>query len=352
MVLISLFLFVFNLEAKELPRFLTKHSPETLRYISQDGRYAYVQKKSGVLGFVSNFKSIDFLTDSNSSEFLVKGSPYKGRLAIESIPNSHDELSLLKNHKIFVIDYGNVKTREIGKGRGTKLHLRDEWISFYDIIEKVIHIQNLITLKKFEIKLSPKANPFFIPEIEMVNERSVVYTDTNDAGLSALVTFDLQTKKSAINYKSSQSGTRLELCQTDEYLGIGEFPYEGVMRGSKISYIKRSDYMNLAGTTTLYNSVEQDIGNIVCLPSSIYFVKTMNHDRQLNFRITEAVRLDLKTQNIEAKTEMKHVQQIVEMDGRVLVPLRGEFFVLEGRANLGEDVLKPAPTKEELQIDI
>lgn len=351
MVLISLLLMAFNLEAKELPRFLTKHSPETLRYISMDGRYAYVQKKPGVLGFVSNFKSIDFLTDSNSSEFLVKASRYKGRLAIESIPNSHDELSLIKNHKIFVLDYGNTKTREIGKGRGTKLHLRDEWISYYDIIEKIIHIQNLLTQKKFEIKLSKKANPFFIPDVEMVNERSVVYTDTNETGFSALVTFDLQNNKSSINYKSAQSGTRIELCQTDEYLGIGEFPYEGVMRGSKISWIKRADYMNLAGTTTLYNSVEQDIGNMVCLPNSIYFVKTMTHDRQLNFRVTEAVRLDIKTQNIEAKTELKHVQQIVEMDGRVLVPLRGEFFVIEGKSNLGEDVLKPIP-KEELQIDI
>lgn len=351
MVWISLFLIAFNIQAKELPRFLTKHSPETLRYISMDGRYAYVQKKPGVLGYVSNFKSIDFLTDSNASEFLVKSSRYKGRLAVESIPNSHDELSLLKNHRIYVLDYGNTKTREIGKGRGTRLHLRDEWISYYDIIEKVIHIQNLLTQKKFEIKLSKKAHPFFIPEVEMVNERSVVYTDTNENGFSALVTFDLQSQKSAINYKSSQSGTRLELCQTEDYLGIGEFPYEGVMRGSKISWIKRADYMNLAGTTTLYNSVEQDIGNMVCLPSSIFFVKTMTHDRQLNFRVTEVVKLDIRTQNIEAKTELKHVQQIVEMDGRVLVPLRGEFFVIEGKSNLGEDVLKPVP-KEELQIDI
>lgn len=352
MVLISLLMLAFNLEARELPRFLTKHSPETLRYISMDGRYAYVQKKPGVLGFVSNFKSIDFLTDTNSSEFLVKTSRYKGRLAVESIPNSHDELSLLKNHKIYVLDYGNVKTREVGNGRGSRLHLSDEWITYYDIIEKVIHIQNLLTQKKFEIRLSKKAHPFFVPEVEMVNERSVVYTDTNEAGFSALVTFDLQTQKSAINYKSSQSGTRIELCQTEDYLGIGEFPYEGVMRGSKISWIKRAAYMNLAGTTTLYNSVEQDIGNMVCLPNYIYFVKTMNHDRQINFRVTEAVRLDLKTQNIEAKTELKHVQQLVEMDGRVLVPLRGEFFVIEGKSNLGEDVLKPVPTKEELQIDI
>lgn len=351
MAWISLFFLISALQAKELPRFLTKHSPETLRYINIDGRHAYVQKRPGVLGYVSNFKSIDFLTDAGTSDFLVKGSRAKNRLVIEAVPNSHDELSLVKNHRLFVVDFGNTKTREIGNGRAAKLHLRDEWVTYYNVLDKVIHIQNLLTQKKYEIKLTKKANPFFIPEVEMLNERSLAYTEINEAGYSALITFDLQEKKSTVSYKSAQTGTRLELCQSDDYVGIGEFPYDGVSRNSKISFVKRSDYINLAGSVSLYNSVEQDIGNMVCLPASIYFVKTMTHDRTLNHRITEAVRLDLKTQNIEAKSELKNVHQLVEMDGRVLIPFRGQFYVIEGASNLGEDVLKK-PTKEELEIDI
>ncbi len=352
MLWINILLLALSLNAAELPRFLTKHSPETLRYISMDGRYAYVQKKPGVLGLVSSFRSIDFLTETNANDFLVKSSRFKLRLAIESIPNAHNELSLVKNHKVFVVDYGNSMAREVGFGRNAKLHLRDEWISFYDIVDKVIHLVNLVTQKKYEIKLSRKANPFFIPEVEMVSQNSILYTDINENGYSALVGFDLSTMKSNIIYKSSQSATRLELCQTSEYLGMGEFSYEGVTRGSKIQYIKLSDTVNLAGFTTLYSSIEQDIGNMVCLPQSIYFVKTMNQDKDLNFKVTEAVRLEIKTQNIEAKTDLKHVSQIIEMDGRVLIPLRGEFFVLEGNFNLGEDILKSAPSKEELQIDL
>lgn len=352
MLWISLFLMAFNLTAAELPRFLTKHSPETLRYISMDGRYAYVQKKPGVLGLVSSFRSVDFLTDTNANDFMVKSSRFKMRLAIESIPNTHNELSLVKNHKVFVVDYGNSVSREIGVGRASRLHLRDEWITFYNIIDKVIHVVNLVTQKKYEIKLSRKANPFFIPDVEMVSQKSILYTDINENGYSALVGFDLTTMKSSIIYKSAQSATRIELCQSSEYLAMGEFPYEGVTRGSKIQYVKLSDMVNLAGFTTLYNSIEQDIGNMVCLPESIYFVKTMNQDKELNYKVTEAVRLEIKTQNIEAKTNLKHVSQIVEMDGRVLIPLRGQFFVLEGKNNLGEDVLKAAPTREELQIDL
>lgn len=349
---ISLLWFVLTLQAAELPRFLTKHSPDTLRYISMDGRYAYVQKKAGVLGLVSSFRSTDFLTDSNSNYFAVKGSRFKNRIAIESVPNAYDEMSLIKNHKIFVVDYGNTTTREIGAGRGVKLHLRDEWITFFDMYEKKIMIVNLVTQKKFEIKLSKKENPFFVPEVEMVSSRAVVYSDINEQGYSAMVTFDLETLKSNIVYKSSQTATRLELCQHEGYLGVGEFPYDGVDRGSKISYIPLNDVTNLAGMVNIYTSIEQDIGNMVCLPQWIYFVKTMNQDKQLNHKVTEVVKLELKTQNIEAKTQMKAVSQIIEMDGRVLIPFRGEFFVLEGQPNLGEDTLKSAPTKEELQIDI
>jgi hypothetical protein len=349
---ISLLFLSLSLSAAELPRFLTKHSPETLRFISMDGRYSYVQKKPGVLGFVSNFKSTDFLTDTNSNEFVIKSSRFKARLAIESIPNAHDEFNLLKNHRIFVVDYGNTLAREVGKGRGSRLHLGDEWITFYDMLTKTIYVQNLVTQKKFEIKLSAKPNPFFIPEVEMVSSRAVVYTDINEQGYAALISYDLQDLRSSIIYKSAQTATRIELCQNEGYLGVGEFPYEGVSRGSKIQTITLSQMINLSGLTTLYNSVEQDVGNMVCLPNSIYFVKTMNQDKVLNYKTTEAVKLDLKTQNIEAKSNLKHVTQIFEMDGRVFIPLRGEFLVLEGSSNLGQDVLKAAPSKEELQIDI
>jgi hypothetical protein len=354
MAWISLFglFFSFNVLAAKLPEFLTKHSPETLRYISADGRYAYVQKKSGVLGLVSSFRSTDFISDAFSNDFLVKGSRFKTRLIIESIPNAHTEMSLIKNHKLFVVDYGNTKTREIGQGRNPKLHLQDEWVTYYHTTDKVIHIQNLITQKKYEIRLSKKPNPYFIPEVEMVSSRVVVYTDINESGYSAIVSYDLQSQKSTVNYKSTQNGTRFELCQSDDYMAIGEFPYDGASRNSKISTVKTNDSINLSGLTTIYQSNDQDVGNMICLPKHLWFVKTVTSDEKLNLKVTEAAKLELRSQKLEVKTSLNHISQLVEMEGRVLIPYRGQFLVLEGQANIGEDVLKPLPGKEELQIDI
>lgn len=348
---ISLILFSYMATAAELPRFLTKHAPETLRYISMDGRYAYVQKKPGVLGLISSYRSVDFITDSSSNNFLVRTSRFKERVAIESIPNAQSDFNLLKDHRIYVVNYGNSIPKEIGMGRSAKLHLKDEWISYYGAYSNTIYIQNIVTQKKYDIRLSKKANPFFIPEVEMISDNIILYTDINEDGYAALVTINLSTKKSTIHYKSTQTATRLELCSQSDYLAIGEFPYDGVTRGSKILHLKTKGVINLAGYTTIYNSVEQDIGNMVCMNDSIYFIKTLNQDKTLNHKITDVVKLDLKTQKIEVKSDLNHVNQLLEMDGRIMIPLRGEFYVVEGKWNLGSDTLKSAP-KEELRIDI
>jgi hypothetical protein len=352
MVWISIFFLALSIRAAELQRFLTKHSSETLRYISMDGRYAYVQKRPGVLGLVSSFRSVDFLSEANSNDFLVKASSAKTRIVIESISKTHTEMSLMKDHKIFVADLGNTVTRHIGHGRNAKLHLKDEWISYFHHGTHVIHIQNLITQKKYEIKLSRKSPSFFIPDVEMISSKMIVYTDINDSGYAALISFDLEGLKSTIVYKSNQNATRLELCKITEYLGLGEFPFDGVSRGSKIQTLTLTDSVNIAGFTTIYSSIEQDIGNMVCLAGAIYFVKTMNHDKIMNHTISEAVKLDLKSKNVETKSHLKSVSQIVEMDQRVMIPFRGQLLVLEGTSNIGEDTLKSNASKEELQLDI
>jgi hypothetical protein len=352
MVLISIIFLVLTAQATELQRFLTKHSSETLRYISMDGRYAYVEKKSGVLGLVSSFRSVDFLSEASTNEFLVRASSARIRIIIESISETHTVMSLMKDHKIFVADYGNTVTRQIGSGRNAKLHLKDEWISYFHYGNGVIHLQNLITQKKYEIKLSRKSQGFFIPEVEMISSKTILYTDINDSGYAALISYDLENLKSTLVYKSNQNATRLELCKSTDYLGLGEFPFDGVSRGSKIQTLPLTDSINLAGFSSVYSSIEQDIGNMICLPEAIYFVKTMNHDKVMNHKISEAVKLDLKSKNVEVKSQLKSVAQIVEMDQRVMIPFRGQLLVLEGTSNIGEDTLKSNTSKEELQLDI
>ena len=301
---------------------------------------------------VSSYRSIDFISENLNNEFRVSGSSSRNRLIIESIPNTHTDLSLLKNHEIFVVDYGNTMVRKIGFGRNPRLHVKDEWITYYDFDKKIIQIQNLLTQKKFEIKLSKKQNPFFIPDVEMISTLTIVFSDINESGHAALISFDLITLKSSVIYKSSLSGTKIEVCRGDGFLGVGEFPYEGVSRSSKIQIAKITDYPELTGFNTIHESNNEDIGNLICQKDSIYFIKAISSEPRINHKITEAAKIHIKDQRLEISSNLKHVSQLIQMDGRVMIPFRGELYVLEGNFDLSEDKLKPIPSKEELQIDI
>lgn len=354
MVWISLILFCITTFAAELPRFLTKHSTESIRYISLDGRYAYLQKRQGVLGMVTSFRSVDFISENSQSDFTVKDSRFKQRLLIEIIPNDQKEFNLIKNHKIAVVEWGKTQVKEIGEGKNSKLHLNDEWVSYYDQLNRVITIQNVLTQKEFQIKLSSKISPYYLPEVEMISSDTVIYTDVNDKGIVALIQYNLVTQKSVVIYKSSQNGTRIELCQARGYVAIGEFPYDDIIRTSKILQIKLSGSTNLSGYSTIYSSTDSDLGNMICLEKSIYFIKTMTHLKKMNLKQTEAVKLDLATTQIQTVSELENVTQLLTMDGRILIPFRGDFHVLEGKANLAEDSLK-SPSQnieEELPLDL
>ena len=353
MVWISLLLISFSVIAKELPKFLTKHSMESIRFISLDGRHAYVQKRPGVLGLITGFRSVDFISENSKSSFLVKDSRFKEKLIIEVIPNAHNEYNLIKNNKILTVDWGKSQTQVIGYGKAARLHLEDEWISFYNPLERAITIQNVRTEKKFQIKLSPKISPFYTPEVEMVSSDSVVYSDINEKGYAALILYNLVSQKATVLYKTSQTGTRLELCQHKGYLAIGEFPYDDIIRNSKIMQIKLTGSTNLAGYSTIYNSTDSDLGNIVCQENALYFIKTLIHQRKINYKQTEVVKLDLKTTQLTTMTELNAVGQIISMDGRILIPFRGDFYVLEGSSNLTDDKLKaPVNTQEELPLEL
>ena len=353
MVWISLLIICANLFAKEMPRFYTKHSTDAIRFISLDGNYAYLQKRPGVLAMVSNFRTVDFISESSHTDFLVKDSRFKKRLLIEMIPNAHQELNLLKTHKILTVEWGKTQTKEIGIGKNSQLHLDDEWVSYYHPTDRIINLQNIDTEKKYQIKLSPQQSPFFIPEVEMITSDTVLYSDINEKGFVGLVQYNLITQKSIVLYKSGQSGTRLELCQDKNYLAIGEFPYGDLSRTSKILRIQLTGSTNLSGYSTIYSSLDADLGNFVCLENSLYFIKTFTNLKKINVKKTEAVKLDLKNLTVQVITDIGSVNQLIEMDNRVLVPFRGDFYVLEGSANLGDDRLKtPSNNNEELPLEI
>ncbi|MFL5783902.1 MAG: hypothetical protein ACJ76H_04770 [Bacteriovoracaceae bacterium] len=348
---ISLFVLAFSAFAAPKTvgpeKLLTKHAIEAIRYIDGDGRVAYVRKRPGVLGIVSSFRSEEFVTDTPQSDFVVVASPMKRKVIVEIIKNQHTVFNIMRSNKLMMFNWGETKGKEVGNGMSARLHMSDEWLTYYRAEKRSIVVRNLITEKEYEIRLGAKTNYYFIPEIVMVASDLVVYTEINDQNLGAVISYNLLTKKSEVIYKSTQTATKMELCQAQNYLAIGEFPYDGVNRGSKIMQLPVLSTFNLGGFSTLYESSEQDVGNMVCVDDGIYFIKTTNQNTDLGIKTTDAVKLTLKNSQIIQKTNIGTVTQLLNMDGRVLLPHRDAFYVLEGEYNLSSETLKSPPLKEE-----
>lgn len=342
MLLIS-FLLASSLSfAQKLPQLLTKHAPETLRYISSDGNIAYVKKNNGVLGLIVGYRSSDFMSDATYSDFLVTDSQDKVRIAIEVIPNHHRNMQINKNHKIYVTKLGMDKPTEVGVGRYPSLHQGDDWISFYKTDEQQIILKNVVTNKEYKIPLLKKSNPFFFPSYVMSTQVHFLYSDVDEKGYAQISLFDLSANKSRPLLKGDRPGTFFELCQNKNYFAVGEFPYEGIERGSRILHFPK-DGNRPAGFTTIYQSGDADVGNMVCTDDSVYFIKTTSFDSVLVTKKTEAARVKLADSKLEIKTDLGYVSSLIRMDGRVLVPFREYLYVLEGVSNIESDVLRRNP---------
>jgi len=347
MLWINLILLASICFSSELPRLLTKHSADNLRFVSSDGEFIYIMKKSGVLGMVNNFNTYDVAIDQEGTNFLVSGSRFKNRLIIESVPRLNRELNVNKLHNISVIGRGKIQLTNIGEGITPKLHLNDEWISYYIPSQKKIVIQNVLTQKKHFIQLAIKTNLFFRPAVEMINDQAVLFTDLSEQNNITLQQYNLSTKKNIIIYRSSQNATRMEICSNKDYLAFGEFPFDQVQRSSQILFIQLSKTSNLAGYETFYKSENPDIGHMICLKDKIYFIKTINFQKKINYKTTEVAKINLKNKNIEIISQLRNVSRLIEMDDRILIPFRGEYFVVEGEHNFGEDKLKEVAREKE-----
>jgi len=340
MVLISLILFANLGWSQNLEKFLTKYTANNLRYISNNGKTVYVQKKPGVLSVINGYNSNDFLVEKEKSDFLVFTSHFKNRVAIESIPNVHTEFNPLKDHIIYASNFGSSSVKLIGSGREARLHLNDEWISYYNSYEKKLILKNIITDKEFQFSLSNKMNPFFVPENSLITSSHFLYTDINENGIAVLVSQNLSSNIKTILYQSIQPGTRLELCSNKDYLAFGEFPYDGLDRSSKIMMIKITSETNLAGYETIYNSTSHDLGNIACTKDSIYFIKATKENEKLKIKSTDIFKINITNQNVEQISNIGNINQIIEMDEKILVPFRGDFLIAHGQNNLVKDELK------------
>ena len=326
-----------------LPALATKQATNNLRFISSDGNFTYYQNRDGSLLLSTNYKVEEIIKGEPGTQYEVIGTRSRKKLIVTQQASFHKFLGVRQLKAIFKLDFGGKDTQKIAMGKNPQLHLDDNWVSFYQPITKVIQFLNLrSSALSFEIKISNPFNPYFVPYVVMPNNNTVIYTDLNKSGHSGVVYYDKITKKNSVLYKGSNPATKHELCFSGENLFFGEFGVNELYSGSIISKLK-AKALDFSKREILYESRLNDIGNIHC-EGSLMFVKNLFTERKkLAYEVVELNILDKKIKTI---SDINFASHIIDMDGVLLMPHLGKYYVLKGKGDFTKnDRLKKREVK-------
>ncbi len=331
--LIPFFLLGNVFSKSSLPELLTKQSIENIRFISNDGKFTYYQKNSGDLIFSTNYSVKTILKSPKGTQYFLSSSPHKKFITIEKDETFHSYLGVRKLYDIFVISYGKKDIKSIGQGRSAQLHNNDDWVSFYNPHTKNIHFENIANNgKSFKILLYNKYNPYFIPEVIFIDQ-DIYYTDINEEGFIGLLHFKRTTEKTSIIYKAEDVSKKISLCYYNKKFYVSLTNVEKGQESSEISLLDVTQKTIWNDRKILYTSQLNDPGHIACKidENIIYFSKNLSTAKKDRFEIVE---FDPRIKKEKILTDLEYATHLIEMDGRLLAPFRGKFYVLLGDSNL------------------
>ena len=316
-----------------LPEFITKQDPSNLRFISQDGKFTYYQRRSGALLLGTNYTVKKILQGKIGTNYLVTASPNRKKVLITQDEHFHNFLSLRKSNKIYVTDFDGSNLVFLGEGSTPRLHLDDSRISFYNPYKKTITITRThLPKNEYHINIMAGANPYFTPQVAMPNVNTVLFTDLNKKGLPGIVKYSRNDKKLINIYKVPTPNKKIELCKKGDRIIMGEFGLDPIESYSHISLLTPPHYKQ----KIIYKSEYNDVGNMVCSikGSFIYFIKRLSSK-------TEVARLNLDDNSTKIISDLSHATQIIDMDSNLLLPYQGKYYILLGKNDMTQfDLLK------------
>jgi len=319
----------------KLPELKTKQTLKNIRFISNDGKYTYYQQNNGELQISTNYSNESVLKKKKLTNFYMYSSSHRKKLIIESNQNYHTNLNFNSLNELFILNLGETKPIKIGEGTAPKLNNKDTWISYFNNRDKEIIAKNIaLSAQSVKIKLRNELNPFFIPDHFMATPDTLFYTDINDQGYMALLMYSIADKKYTPIFKTKFKGMRIEACLIDDDIYLGEFSYDFMNKGSTIYKIPIYNNAGFKKINNIYSSQLDDLGNMTCTNEEIYFIKTLDYNKELNIKKTEVALLSLKSSEIKIITDLGYVANIVNMDQIILIPFRDKYFVAKGKENL------------------
>ncbi len=332
---------------EQLPELLAKQATNNIRFITNDGKITYYQKRSGQLLLSQNYKVSEVLKGTPANHYTLLATKNRNKIIIQENVNYHTYYSLRGAEKIYVVNFGQSSARYVGMGNGPRLHLNDEWMSYYSHQNKTIYFEHTTnSALKFQIVINARKNPYFTPQVTMYDEDQILYTDMNEDGIQGIFHFKRSTGKSILKYKQTTLFSRIELCNSDSNIYIGEFGHLLTGPGTIIQKINYKNIESFNGLESIYSSPFNDPGHINCRDDNLlYFSKNIGSS---NYKaIYEIIALDVTTKKEQVLTYFKSTSQLIDMDGVYLVNEKGKTYIVKGNNNYKFIDILAAPNKGE-----
>lgn len=341
-----IFLLGSSVNGKELPELLAKQANDNLRLISSDGKVTYYQRRSGSLHFSKNYKIYDVLKSNMGTQYTLISTSHKKKILVSQNDVFHTFYSMRMKEKIYILNYGEYTPREIGAGINPALHNADTWMSYYDPYEKLIKLEHTTNYAlKFSLKINARLNPYFIPDVQMVDDNIILYTDMGENGNWGIVKYQRNTNSAEIIQKLDKINSRIEITLCDNQLIVGEFGNKNSGLGSQIYKINKTD-INFKNKSIIYQSKLDDVGQITCHENFLYFIKNTTEERS-SYR-TNISEINLKDNQETILTNINSVTSLINMDGIIVTMDRGKYYIVKGNTDLKNvDLLRSESEKTE-----
>jgi len=314
---ITAFLFLFAIVGSFANTKLeTKLDKTLVRFISKDKKYTYYQKSTGALFLSTNYSVKKVIQGESGSQFGVNSFIDTDKLIVTQVNNFNSILNPTKISSFYIINRTTGEVLLKKEGLRPRLHQNGTWLSFFDRANKKIHFENTVNKKNnFTILLDKETPNFFIPKV-VYNNGSFFYVAYLKK-LQVLYKRSIKNSSLAIIYQAESSkyifdicslaGKRLVLFQSALSRGIRKML---LLKESP----KKYEFM------TLYRNISSDIGNILCSENNVFFVKEVGGGSEL-------AEINVTNLKVSILSKLNFVQNIIQMDGKILIPLRGEFYL-------------------------
>ncbi len=315
LIIIILTLIISSSAFSKLVEVSAKQNFKKICFISPDGKYTYYQRRNGQLNLATNYKVVSVIKEKPFTKFLILGSASNEKIIISADNSYHTLYNPIKKNKLYISDLGSLKVKEIDSGISPQFQLDNTWITYYDPYNRTIKFLSINQANfKFELKIYNKLNPYFIPQVIMLTNNEIIYTDTNNNGKMGVLHFNKDTNTTTPILKANNSYTKYELCVRHRDLFIGTFAKSKKTNGSKIVQYKVTGG-ELSNAKTIYHSPLSDIGNMWCGTDSehLYFIRNTTKNLKERYELAEIpLAGDNKILNL---SKLKYVTSFFMMNG-------------------------------------